>query len=68
MSGFKVWVKLPRENPATNACVFATEEEATAAGHELLSRWYVPESFEVRPTDDPVNYTFVDGKPKSIEA
>ena len=68
MSGYKVWVKLPRENPATNACVFATVEEAMAAGNELLSRWMSPESFEVRPTDDEVNYTFVDGKPERIEA
>ena len=66
MNGYKVWVILPRENPATNACVFATEEEATAAGNELLSRWYVPESFEVRPTEDDVNYVFNEGKPKRI--
>ena len=55
---FAVFVKLPGEKPTTNGVRFATEEEAQRAGHELLSRWYAPSGFEVRETEDAVNYTF----------
>jgi len=55
---YAVYVQLRGEKPATNACRFATMEEADAAGRELLSRWLAPESFEVRESTDPVNYRF----------
>lgn len=43
---------------ATNALRFATKAEAEGYGRELLSRWFVPTSFEARPSSDPVNYRF----------
>lgn len=55
---YAVYVKLPGESDATNGVRFATKEEADRAGHELLSRWFVPVGFEVRETDDDVNYVF----------
>ena len=59
MSGFKAWMTFAHESPATNALVFATHEEATAAALELMSRWYVPTGYEIRPCDDAPNYTIV---------
>lgn len=43
---------------ATNSVRFATKEEATAAGVELLSRWFVPEDSRAAESNDPVNYKF----------
>lgn len=45
---------------ASNACVYATKEEAEAAGVELLSRWFVPTNSRAVPntTGKPVNYRF----------
>lgn len=63
---YAVWVKLKGEPPATNAVRFATEDEATRAGHELLSRWWVPESFEVRESEDAVNYEFPEGAQRPL--
>lgn len=55
---------------ATNALRFATKSEAEKAGHELLSRWWVPVDSRAVESDDPVNYKFDDnlGKPVRIEA
>ena len=64
--GYKTWMHFKNDPPATNALVFATQEEAVAAGDELMSRWFVPIGFEVRETNDPVNYTIVDGRPSRI--
>jgi hypothetical protein len=66
---YAVWVKLPGEPPATNACRFATIDEADRAGWELLSRWFAPETFEVRYSDDAVNYEFPAdiARPRSIK-
>lgn len=55
--GFKVYVKLKNEPGSANGLVFATQKEGESYGNDLLSRWFVPESFEVRehpelePTD-----------------
>jgi hypothetical protein len=43
---------------ASNACVYATEEEAKSAGHELLGRWFVPTDSRAIESNDPVNYIF----------
>jgi len=43
---------------STNSCRFATEDEATRAGHELLSRWWVPTDSRAAESSDPVNYEF----------
>ena len=58
-----------KENPATNRVAFATKDEAERAGHELLSRWFGPDNFLVRESDEPVNYAFPVGanRPISLE-
>ena len=43
---------------STNSVRFATEKEAVEAGHELLSRWFVPIASRAALSDDPVNYRF----------
>ena len=65
---YAVYVKLPGEKPATNAVRFATAEEADRAGHELLGRWFAPTGFEVRESENQVNYEFPEGasRPKSL--
>jgi len=64
---FAVWHTFKSDPPCTNACRYATEEEATEAGHELMSRWFVPIGFEVRPSEDPVNYKIQKGgRPEPI--
>ena len=64
--GFKYGVQLKGEPLAFNALVFATREEADAAGRELLSRWYSPIGYEVIETTDTVNYHMVNGQPERI--
>lgn len=54
----------------TNSCTFATEEEAEAAGVELLSRWLAPaHSFarEAKPGEGEVNhrFNFETGRPEA---
>ena len=55
---------------ATNSLRFATKEEAELAGHELLSRWYVPTDSRAAESEDPVNYRFDSDayRPVRIEA
>ena len=43
---------------ATNACRYATREEAESAGHELMSRWFSCKETRVAESTDPVNYRF----------
>ena len=45
---------------ASNALRFATKIEAEKAGHELLSRWYVPIDSRAAQSEDAVNYIFDD--------
>ena len=63
---FAVFVQLPGEKPATNAVRFATKEEAERAGHELLSRWFAPTGFEVRETEDKINYEFPENASRPV--
>jgi hypothetical protein len=53
---------------ASNALRFATKIEAEKAGHELLSRWYVPIDSRAAESEDIVNYIFDDatGRPSPI--
>jgi hypothetical protein len=53
----------------TNACVFATKEEADAAGHELMSRWFAVREHRPTEVNDAVNYIFdfAAYRPKRIE-
>ena len=43
---------------ASNACVYATREEAESAGNELLSRWFVPVDSRAVESSEKVNYRF----------
>ena len=43
---------------ASNACVYATREEAEAAGHELASRWMAVREHRAVESTDAVNYRF----------
>jgi hypothetical protein len=58
------------ESWASNALRFATKIEAEKAGHELLSRWYVPISSRAAESIDPVNYVFDDsvGRPVPLSS
>lgn len=58
-----------KERPSTNACIYATKEEAARAGVELLSRWTMPEGFVVMAVDEEPNYEFPIGldRPRSIK-
>lgn len=67
MPGFKSYVQTGGDNWDTNACVYATEQEATDAGAELASRWLLVTAHEARPSDDDVNYEFKDGRSQSIK-
>ena len=52
---------------SSNACRYATKQEAKDAGRELLSRWFAPSaSRAVETPDEPVNYQFVGGKPEPL--
>jgi hypothetical protein len=55
---------------ASNALRFATKIEAEKAGHELLSRWYVPIDSRAAQSEDAVNYIFDDatGRPSPISS
>lgn len=44
--------------PSTNNCFYESEEEAQAAGKELMSRWFVPIDCVVVKSNNPVNYRF----------
>jgi len=56
------------ESPSTNSCVYATREEATAAGRELLSRWTGPSGYTTIESDEPANYrfNFESGRPEPL--
>lgn len=45
-----------------NALRFATREEAEANVRDLMGRWLLVTDTRVMPSDDPVNYRWVDGK------
>lgn len=40
----------------SNACHFATKEEADAYGRDLFGRWTLVREFRAAPSDEPVNY------------
>ena len=41
---------------ATNALAFATREEAEQYASDLFLRWTAPTHYDVRESDEPVNY------------
>lgn len=51
-----------------NALRFATHEECEEYGKDLYSRWTMLESYEVRPSDEPVSHRMVDGRAYSLHS
>ena len=51
---------------AGNALRFATEDEALANANDLFGRWMLVEKVRVDPSDDPVNYRWVDNKLEAV--
>lgn len=50
-----------------NALRFATREEAEANVADLMSRWFSVTDTRVVESDDPVNYSYVNGKLEALE-
>lgn len=51
----------------SNALRFATEQEALANAENLFQRWLLCEDFRAMPSDDPVNYRWVNGELIHVE-
>lgn len=51
---------------ASNSLRFGTYNEADYYGDELLSRWFMPDTYRVVETNDPVNYFFDFGQCKAF--
>lgn len=50
-----------------NALRFATEKEAYESARDLAMRWTLVRDFRASESDDPVNYTYIDGVLKAVE-
>jgi hypothetical protein len=50
-----------------NALRFATREEADANVKNLMGRWMMVKATRVVESEDPVNYSFIDGKLVGVE-
>ena len=65
---FSCWVSDDGgQNYAQNALRFATKEEADKYGRDLRSRWMAMTDYEVRESNDPVNYAIIDDVLKSLD-
>lgn len=49
-----------------NALRFATEKEAFDNARNLMQRWLAVRDFRATECDDPVNYSYVNGKLEAI--
>jgi hypothetical protein len=52
-----------------NSVTFATQEEAHQNAYDKFCAWTMPDDYravEVDATENPVNYTYVDGQLKSV--
>lgn len=58
---YKAWMTFRNEKAASNALAFETEEEARRYADDLLSRWTMPTGYEIRESDEPVNYRWLEG-------
>lgn len=60
----------PADVFTSNACRYATADEADRAGAELASRWFAVRTWRVTESTDPVNYAFPADKsrPEPIHA
>jgi hypothetical protein len=51
-----------------NGLRFATEKEAYESARVLSWRWIAVRNFRAAESDDPVNYTYADGKLEPLDA
>lgn len=58
---WKPWFEFHDGEWATNAQAFATKEEAEASARARFSVWTMPIGWEVRESDEPVNYAWDHG-------
>jgi len=64
---FKLGVKTPGDAEfVSNALTFETEKEAEEYGRDLFSRWMAVKETKVLPSDEPVNYRFINGQAERI--
>lgn len=52
--------------PSLNGQAFATYDEAYASAQARFSVWTMPSDFGVVESDEPVNYTWIDGHDQMI--
>ena len=50
-----------------NALRFATEAEALANANDLMARWTLVEAAQAHPSDDPVNYSYANGRLEAVK-
>jgi hypothetical protein len=64
---YKLGVKTPGDTEfVSNALCFETEREAEEYGIDLFSRWMVVKETQVIPSNEPVNYRFINGRAERI--
>lgn len=51
-----------------NALRFATEKEAFDNAKALAGRWFLVTAYRAAPSDDPVNYAWIDGRLVDVHA
>ena len=51
-----------------NALRFATEQEAYESARDLAARWFAVLAYRAAPSDDPVNYKYINGKLEQAES
>ena len=62
--GYKAVFKFAGQNETSfNAHIFASKEEASIAGHELMSRWILPIGFDIVEVDAEPNAIIQNGRP-----
>jgi hypothetical protein len=63
----EVKVHPDNEKWCSNALRFATEAEAFENARALAGRWLLVTDWRAAPSDDPVNYRWVDGQLEPVE-
>lgn len=53
---------------SSNALVFATEDEAREYAIDLFTRWSSTAGYRAVMSEDPVNYSYVDGALRNLTA
>jgi hypothetical protein len=51
-----------------NALRFATEQEAYESARDLAARWFAVLDYRAAPSNDPVNYKYINGQLEQAES